>query len=403
MEPKVSFIIPCYNLAHFLGDCVNSILSQTYGDFEILIMDDCSPDNTPEVAAEFKDTRVIYIRNESNLGHLRNYNRGIELSRGKYIWLISADDCLRSQNVLQKYVDLLDQNPNVGYVFCPAMVLRDGKEAGVIGRVNRNGDLAEILSGRELVRSSAYNCPLVSPTALVRKECYTKVGGFPLNQPRTADWYLWAMFAMSYDVGFFAKPMVYYRQHTNNMEITLEKEQPSYYFGSELSTRWTIKKEAESAGFRDLRPDFYRGLADAYTTRLVRKVAEDWQHGYTWDAAIREIHANASDKEEAEEILRLISTGWSNALASGHSFAGAVYYQMGQIDKAVAAFRSALALKPRSIRLRLYLVVSRLEQICGVKLYYWLKLIRNTSLKLIRNTLLWLQRLRTRRASIISH
>src|SRR5215813_7715276 len=179
MEPKVSFVIPCYNLAHFLADCVNSILSQTYGDFEVLIMDDCSPDNTPEVAAEFEDPRVTYIRNEPNLGHLRNYNKGIELSRGKYVWLISADDCLRSRSVLQKYVDLLDENPNIGYVFCPAMVLKDGEEAEVIGRVNRNGDRAEILSGRELVRSSAYNCPLVSPTALVRKECYTKVGGFP--------------------------------------------------------------------------------------------------------------------------------------------------------------------------------------------------------------------------------
>jgi glycosyltransferase involved in cell wall biosynthesis len=51
MDPKVSFLVPCYKLAHFLGDCVNSILAQTYGDFEVLIMDDCSPDNTPEVAA----------------------------------------------------------------------------------------------------------------------------------------------------------------------------------------------------------------------------------------------------------------------------------------------------------------------------------------------------------------
>src|SRR5215471_1269222 len=133
MKPKVSFIIPCYKFAHFLAECVNSILSQTYSDFEILIMDDCSPDNTSEVAAEFKDPRVIYQRNESNLGNVGNYNRGIELSRGEYLWLISADDCLRSQNVLQKYVDVLDKNPNVGYVFSPAIIFEDGKESGVLG------------------------------------------------------------------------------------------------------------------------------------------------------------------------------------------------------------------------------------------------------------------------------
>jgi GT2 family glycosyltransferase len=131
MNPKVSFVIPCYKIAHYLENCVNSILAQTCDDFEVLIMDDCSPDNTPEVAARFQDPRVIYIRNETNLGNIRNFNKGIELSRGQYIWLISADDCLRSQHVLQRYVGLLDNNPQVGYVFCPAMVLKDGKEWGV--------------------------------------------------------------------------------------------------------------------------------------------------------------------------------------------------------------------------------------------------------------------------------
>ena len=79
--PKVSFIVPCYKLAHLLPECVGSILAQTHEDFEILIMDDSSPDNTSEVARSFGDTRVVHMRNKVNLGHLRNYNEGIELSR----------------------------------------------------------------------------------------------------------------------------------------------------------------------------------------------------------------------------------------------------------------------------------------------------------------------------------
>jgi hypothetical protein len=387
MGPKVSFVIPCYNLAHYLADCVNSILSQTYDDFEALIMDDCSPDNTPEVAASFKDPRVIYIRNETNLGHIRNYNKGIELSRGKYVWLISADDCLRNKSVLEKYVDFLERNPNVGYVFCPAMILRDGKEAGAVGMGPQTGDHGHILSGRVLVRSSAYNCPVTAPTALVRKDCYTKVGGFPLSQPRTGDWYLWAMFAMSHDVGFFAEPMVYYRQHETNMEITMEKEQPSFYFEQALQARWLIKKEAEKAGIRTLKSDFCRALADAYTTKLVKKEAEGWRYGCTWDEAKDEIRANASNEEEAEEILQLIRNGWSNALANAHSFAGALYYQMGHLDKAVAAFRSALKLNPWGMRILLYLGASRMEQLCGVRLYHWLKLTRNGFQRFLRSRL----------------
>ena len=87
-RPNVSFVIPCFKLAHLLSECISSILSQSYSDFEVLVMDDCSPDNTKEVAQSFRDQRVKYIRNECNLGPLRNYNKGINLAIGKYVWLI---------------------------------------------------------------------------------------------------------------------------------------------------------------------------------------------------------------------------------------------------------------------------------------------------------------------------
>src|ERR1051325_8426833 len=123
MSPTVSFVVPCYKLAHLLKECIQSILAQTYENFEILIMDDCSPDDTESVAQSFADPRIRYIRNETNLKHLRNYNKGIELSRGRYVWLISADDCLRRPYILERYVNLLEKQPNVGYVFCPAVGL----------------------------------------------------------------------------------------------------------------------------------------------------------------------------------------------------------------------------------------------------------------------------------------
>src|SRR5664279_2007316 len=146
-NPKVSFIVPCYKLAHLLPDCINSILNQTYSDFEILIMDDCSPDDTPRVAASFDDPRVIHVRNEPNLGHLRNYNKGISLARGDYIWLISADDYLRRPYILERYIELFDAHPRVGYVFCPGVAVRDGKESDAIG-YSFNAGRDTILKGR---------------------------------------------------------------------------------------------------------------------------------------------------------------------------------------------------------------------------------------------------------------
>src|SRR5437660_6803256 len=99
--PTVSFVVPCYKLAHVLQECVDSVLSQTYSDIEVLIMDDCSPDNTIEVANSFQDPRVKHVRNAQNLGPLRNYNKGIKMSRGKYVWLISADEYLRCPDILR--------------------------------------------------------------------------------------------------------------------------------------------------------------------------------------------------------------------------------------------------------------------------------------------------------------
>src|SRR5262245_12964431 len=131
-NPTVSFIVPCYKLAHLLPECVNSILGQTFSDLEILIMDDCSPDNTGEVARSFTDPRVKYVRNDPNLGHLRNYNKGIGLTKGEFVWLISADDCLRRPYIVERYVEVMRKNPRVGYAFCPGVGLAGRQETNVI-------------------------------------------------------------------------------------------------------------------------------------------------------------------------------------------------------------------------------------------------------------------------------
>src|SRR5262245_60086033 len=129
--PRVSFVVPCYRFGHLLADCVGSILSQSFPDLEVLIMDDCSPDETPEVASRLStDPRVRHIRNDKNIGHLRNYNRGLSIARGEYLWLISADDRLRRPYVVERFVRLLDAHPDVGYVFCPVLRFTDEREIG---------------------------------------------------------------------------------------------------------------------------------------------------------------------------------------------------------------------------------------------------------------------------------
>ena len=109
MSPTVSFVVPCYKLSHLLADCLSSIFAQTYGDFEVIVVDDESPDDVPSVVAAFPDRRLRYVRNDQNLGHIRTYNRGVSLAAGRYLWLISADDRLRRPYVLERFVEIADR------------------------------------------------------------------------------------------------------------------------------------------------------------------------------------------------------------------------------------------------------------------------------------------------------
>lgn len=242
MDPLVSFVVPCYKFGHFLKECVDSILLQTYPNFEVLIMDDCSPDNTPEIARGFHDLRVKHIRNECNLGHLRNYNKGIGLSRGKYVWLMSADDKLRVVNVLERYVTLMESHPNVGYVFCPGVVIKDGVETRTSGSY---GTQDWILKGHDfLLDLLNANC-IVASSGMVRRQCYDRCSLFPADLPCAGDWFLWCIFAVPYEVAYLSEPMVNYRVHGSNMTKSIMEREWPVRAKEDFLVLWRVKEMSQ--------------------------------------------------------------------------------------------------------------------------------------------------------------
>jgi hypothetical protein len=217
-------------------------------------MDNCSPDNTPEVARSFGVPRVKHIRNETNLGHLRNFNKGVTLARGKYVWLISADDMLRGRHTLQRYVDVMESRPNVGYAFCRAAGLEDGKETGILRWVNC-GDADAVWNGKAFLRRLIeHNC-VVQASGMIRKECFTNVSLYPLDMPFACDWYIWCVFALHYDVAFFAEPMATVRLHEKSMTSSFRREDARICIGDELAVLWRVGVEAEKAGAPSLRAE----------------------------------------------------------------------------------------------------------------------------------------------------
>jgi len=267
-EPKVTFVIPCYKLAHLLAECVHSVLAQSFGDFEILIMDDHSPDNTPDVACSFTDRRVQHIRNDPNLGHLRNYNKGITMARGKYVWLISADDYLRSPKILERYVELMEREPQVGFCYCPGIGVKHGKETRLLD-YTVHGDRDRVTPGHELLKHLLYRNTILAPSGLARKECYEKQGLFPLDMPWAGDWYIWGLFALHYDVGYFAEPMVCYREHELSMTTQLWRENVLGCVEEDVAVPWAIKRKADAASFKEVSRDCLRAVARTYSDSIL--------------------------------------------------------------------------------------------------------------------------------------
>jgi glycosyltransferase involved in cell wall biosynthesis len=339
MTPTVTFVVPCYKLAHFLPECVRSILVQSYEDFEILIMDDCSPDDTPSVAASFRDARVRHVRQAQNVGHLRNYNHGIELGRGKYVWLISPDDYLRRTDALVRFVGALDAHENVGFVFSPAVGVEDGRETGVLPW-SAHGPADIVLPGhRFLVRFLTAN-GVAAAAGMARKRCYEH-SLFPLDLPYTGDWYLWCRFALHDDVAYVADPMVCYRKHGASMTVEFSGPRVKERIANEIAIRWRIMRDAERVGHAWVVKTCVDKLVEDYVRRVAWKQQDDWSYGLALDEFDQSVAANAKGPREAGRIRSRVFSGL-----------GDHYYWGGDREGALTLYRAAMAgADPRAVDL----------------------------------------------------
>jgi glycosyltransferase involved in cell wall biosynthesis len=270
MTPTVSFVVPCYRYAHLLRECIDSILCQTYGNFEVLIIDDCSPDNTSEVAQSFRDPRVKYFRDELDLGHVRSKNRGISLARGKYIWIIDADDYLRRSYILQRYVDLLESHSNVGYTFCSGVGVKNGLETDTLP-YSVYGNRDQIIKGHVLLKKILRDNVILAASAMVRRECYEKISFYSSEISWGEDWYLWCVFALYFDVGYFAEAMVCYREHDLSLTRRFTQGKADICGANDLARPWMLRQRAVEAGYRHLSRDFLYEAVNQYTMSILTR------------------------------------------------------------------------------------------------------------------------------------
>ena len=113
-NPLVSILMPVYNSEKYLREAIKSILNQTFTNFELIIINDGSTDNSLKIIKSFKDNRIKIIKNKGNLGLIKTLNKGIDLAQGKYIARMDADDIAMPKR-LEKQIAFFNENPDYGF------------------------------------------------------------------------------------------------------------------------------------------------------------------------------------------------------------------------------------------------------------------------------------------------
>ena len=185
--PKVSVILPTYNGSRFIAKSIESVLSQTFDDLELIIIDDGSTDRTAEVAEEFtrKDRRVIFVRNKENLGIQKTLNEGLRLAKGEYIARIDDDDQWVYKKKLTEQVALLDQNPD--YVLVGTGVIVVDEERKELFRFSHPKD-DDTIRNKMLFKSC-----FTHSTVMFRKDVVLGIGGYGEDEKvrHVEDYDLW--------------------------------------------------------------------------------------------------------------------------------------------------------------------------------------------------------------------
>jgi glycosyltransferase involved in cell wall biosynthesis len=204
--PEVSVVIPAYNSAQYLGEAVQSIFDQTFDNYEIIVVDDGSTDNTRELVESYGG-RIRYVRQE-NGGASKARNRGIAEARGTYIAFLDADDCWEPEK-LEKQINILESNPNLGMVFTDAVGF---DENGPLPRMGRKKSL--LLDGDVACNIFMYS-GVGTPSVMVPKKVFDKVGVFDEQLFLAEDDNMWIRIAAEYPVELIDEPLVKVRDHAN--------------------------------------------------------------------------------------------------------------------------------------------------------------------------------------------
>lgn len=229
--PLVSIILPIYNGEAFMRASIESCIAQTYQNWELLIVDDCSTDSTSQIAREYeeKDARIHYYKNENNLRLPRNLNRGFSLAKGEFLtW--TSDDNYYKPDAIEKMVEVL-KTTNHEFVFANCYLINEKDE--IVTQTAIPADYTHAI----------WDNNFVGACFMYTRKVYETVGEYDPDQILCEDYDYWLRIFARYSVGCIEEILYFYRVHGNSLT---SKNRKGQYRAVEkaLLTNFAIKKDA---------------------------------------------------------------------------------------------------------------------------------------------------------------
>lgn len=267
-EPKVTVVIPTYNRSDLLPRAIKSIQNQTYQNYELLVVDDASTDNTDELMEQFISDKIKYIKLDENVGQCIARNKASEKATGEYIGFLDSDDEWLPEKI-EKQIKLFQNSPveNVGAVYC-GFIEKDEvlNKTEVINRDNLRGHIYDrFLSGF---------CPSTTSMFLVKMEAYRKVNGFDGELITFVDYDLWLRISKAgYGFDYVDEPLIVKYEHQGDqMAKNLDKRLKGL---SQFLGKWgdEIKRVAGKGTYQK----FKRAKVEVVVKSMLEKASGDYR------------------------------------------------------------------------------------------------------------------------------
>ena len=229
--PKVSVVLPVYNVAAHIHSTIESILRQTFADFELLVLDDCSTDDTVAQVSTFTDPRLRLIRNSQNLGRAGTDNAALLHVRGKFIAKMDGDDICHPER-LAKQVAFLDVYPEINIV---GSFMQNFGASTYLNRYPAQPNDTQVLT--------LFTLPTGNPSAMMRTDLFTELGmNYDANLRQTEDYDFCARYIRQLRIATIQEPLIKYRvpQHMSKKDVLSERANVSDVVREQLLRAWGI-------------------------------------------------------------------------------------------------------------------------------------------------------------------